>query len=281
MSQDTDNTYIIKTSNPGEFARLQQQDHLLNQHMLMLPEGFVVKRGARILDLACGTGQWAMNVAKKHPVHVTWIDIDPLMITWAKSQVHDPKRVEFQLGNILKTLPFKDGTFDLINSRLLLAAMTNDLWVPLIKECFRVSKPGGMICMSETNGTSSPTLNQRLDRLVHKAYFHAKKGFCEDDYGVCAFLGLFLMQGGYKVVDSKAYVLDQSYETELHNILTQDFTVFIQLIKPFLQRYLSEDDTQDLDNLCEEVSQGMLSPNYRALWWITSVIGKKPLTSLG
>lgn len=60
-----------------------------------------------------------------------------------------PANVSFQVGNVLKRLPFSDNTFDLVNMRLFIVALKKEEWPILLKEAYRVMKPGGFIQMVE------------------------------------------------------------------------------------------------------------------------------------
>src|ERR1051326_5779952 len=109
MPRYDENTYFIDPESPAEVARLIKQDHLLNRYTDLLPREFVPWKDATALDLACGPGTWALEVADRFPlVHVTAVDIDPQMIAYAQAQaqVRAQDRVEFLIGNILNPLNF-------------------------------------------------------------------------------------------------------------------------------------------------------------------------------
>lgn len=60
-----------------------------------------------------------------------------------------PANVNFQVGNVLKRLPFPDNTFDLVHLRLFIVALKREEWPILMKEVYRVMKPGGFMQMVE------------------------------------------------------------------------------------------------------------------------------------
>lgn len=275
MNQE--NTYFIDPANEAELTRLIAQDAIYNKKMDLVPQSFVPKRGAKILDLACGPGQWALAVGDLHPqVQVVGIDISKRMIAWAKTQVKDPKQVNFLEGNILNNLLFPDQFFDFINARFLFGLMTHDSWVPLVQECFRITKPGGIIRMTETSGMSSPgTKVHRMNMLVFTALWRAQKTFSPLEFGVAPLLGLFLEQGRYHVLEEKVHLLNFSYGTPLHKPLMEESTAYLQLIKPFLRKHLPKEDTIDLDAVVEETCQAMHDPDFRVHTHFTSVTGKK------
>jgi ubiquinone/menaquinone biosynthesis C-methylase UbiE len=74
---------------------------------------------ARILDLACGTGGLALNLATHgHTVH--GVDISPGMIGVARSKAGDNRRVEFRVGDMVRYTANEEYdcvlcTFDALN----------------------------------------------------------------------------------------------------------------------------------------------------------------------
>ncbi len=78
-----------------------------------------------ILDIACGPGDWVLDVAFAHPTsEVAGIDISQIMIEYANARMRtqNVSNASFGVMNILKPLEFSDHTFDLVNARFLLAS---------------------------------------------------------------------------------------------------------------------------------------------------------------
>ena len=65
----------------------------------------------RILDIGCGNGALAYDVAEKSQAHVTAIDLNPENIAKANQDYSHP-RVRYVVGDILQKLP--DGPFDVV-----------------------------------------------------------------------------------------------------------------------------------------------------------------------
>lgn len=276
---DTENTYFIDPASEAELTRLIIQDAFFNKRMDLLPACWEPRprRRARILDLACGPGQWAMTVGNRYPqVHVTGIDISQRMIAWAKAHVQDATQVHFLEGNILEKMPFPDASFDCINARFLFGLMNKDAWRPLIAECFRLCKPEGVLRMIETSSLSVPGIQpHRMNVLSHTALWRAKKTFAPLDFAIAPLLGLFMEEGGFVVQEEKPYLVNFSYGSEMYGPMVEDSTVYLQLIRPFLQTYLLKAEMEDVESATEDALKAMHRSDFRAHLLITSITGKK------
>jgi SAM-dependent methyltransferase len=78
--------------------------------------------GARILEVGCGPGHLSIRLARQHGLDATGVDLDPAMIERARanagrSSEDDGGRPLFLAGDVA-SLPFPDGSFDLVVSTL-------------------------------------------------------------------------------------------------------------------------------------------------------------------
>lgn len=94
-----------------------------------------IENPRRILDLATGTGIWAIEVADKFPdAEVIGNDISPIQPRWVPPNVH------FEVDDIEQEWVFHEK-FDFIHSRALHNAIRD--WPTLIKRSFANLQPGG------------------------------------------------------------------------------------------------------------------------------------------
>src|ERR1700732_2863099 len=92
----------------------------------------------QILDIGCGTGGWAVDVAEDYPCsQVYGIDISPVQPAYV------PYNCDFWLENVLNGSCFHDEKFDLIQSRMMVAGIPDWRWGKYVKEIWRMTKPGG------------------------------------------------------------------------------------------------------------------------------------------
>ena len=100
-----------------------------------------VKPGARLLDLACGTGDLTFEGARRGAVAVG-LDITPGMIDLARAKPGGA-RVSWLVGD-MAALPVADRSFDIVTTGYGLRN-TSDLSGALA-DIHRVLRPGGVLC---------------------------------------------------------------------------------------------------------------------------------------
>src|SRR5437868_4283997 len=83
------NVYFSNPESSAEMARLLDQDRLITEGMGgLLAEFDDLSRFHRILDIACGPGGWAQELASAHPeFEVVGFDISQIMIDYARAFV--------------------------------------------------------------------------------------------------------------------------------------------------------------------------------------------------
>jgi SAM-dependent methyltransferase len=82
----------------------------------------VAPAGAQVLEVGCGPGHLSIRLARHHAFEVTGLDLDPAMIDRTRANADRPgnsdqHRPSFVVGDVA-TLPFPDGSFDLVVSTL-------------------------------------------------------------------------------------------------------------------------------------------------------------------
>ncbi|KAJ3126740.1 hypothetical protein HK098_007196 [Nowakowskiella sp. JEL0407] len=137
-------------------ADIEEQDRLELQHILyryglnsLFHMPLHKKRRneeLQVLDVGCGPGSWARDVAERFPKWKVWgVDMAQSLFVGVETL----ENMTFVTGNVLERLPFKDNTFDGVYQRLMLAAIPKDKWDHVISELVRILKPGGFLELCE------------------------------------------------------------------------------------------------------------------------------------
>ncbi len=101
--------------------------------------------GARVLDVACGTGNLAIPAARKG-AEVSGVDIAPNLLDQARQRAGaEGLRAVFDEGDA-ERLPYPDAHFDVVMS--MFGAMFGPRPELVAAELARVCRPGGMIAMA-------------------------------------------------------------------------------------------------------------------------------------
>ena len=80
-----------------------------------VPDG--ATEGTRVLEVGCGPGRLSIRLARRHGLEVTGLDLDAAMIERARANAGEEPGPSFLVGDVA-SLPFPDGSFDLVVSTL-------------------------------------------------------------------------------------------------------------------------------------------------------------------
>ena len=280
-------TYIMDQENIAEMARLVDQDRLITQTMGGLFQPPIDLAPVHdILDIACGPGGWAMDVARSYPdKHVTGVDISRLMITFARTQAvaSEVPNTRFLVMDVSHSLRFPDASFDVINARLLFSFMRPQKWPHLVRECLRPLRPGGLLRLTECEmaQTNSPAF-ETLGGFLGQALKRAGQSFSPDGrtVGITPCLRNFLRDAGFERIQHEAYALDWSYGAPGHESTVQDFVIGLKLGQPFLVGAGVTTD-REYSRLYEQAVRHMQLPDFYAIWLYLSAWGHKPPVEAG
>lgn len=279
----SDNVYFSDTESGAEMARLIDQDHLINQGM----GGLLSERSndfsgiRRILDIGCGPGGWALEVAFAHPeIEVIGFDISQAMIDYARTRarVQGLHNASFQVKDMMQPLDFPDNSFDLVNGRFTLFIPTTT--VPkYLQECMRITRPGGTIRLTESEWTAPSTslAMEQLLGLIGRALKRAGQSFSPSGnlVGITPVLRSLLREAGCINIGHKAHVIDYSSGEPVHDAFCKDFTTVYQLMQPFIIG-TGVATQEEADRLRQQMQVEMLQDDFRAIMFILTAWGEKP-----
>jgi len=116
-----------------------------------------IEDARKVLNVGCGIGVGVAYIARKFGCRVVGVDISEKMIEWSRLRAREEKvedKVEFRVADVLE-LPFDDDRFDAVIVESVLAFVEDKLRA--IRECIRVTKPGGYVGMNESFWTKAPS----------------------------------------------------------------------------------------------------------------------------
>jgi ubiquinone/menaquinone biosynthesis C-methylase UbiE len=140
-----------------------------------------VAPGQSVLDVGSGTGTLALaaKTAVGPSGRVSGIDPAPEMVEFAKRKASKQQAdVDFRVGAV-EALPFRDATFDVVLSSLMLHHLPEKVKRHGFAEIERVLKPGGVFFAVDLATTSPGQLHRIVGRLVGHSTGHTSQADLE------------------------------------------------------------------------------------------------------
>src|SRR5262245_52274052 len=128
----------------------------------------LVRDGMHVLEVGCGNGITALEIARRHRVKITAIDFAEEMITASKglAQGHDLKgSVEFRVGDVRNIETFQHP-FDLIYTERVLINLPD--WPAQLQALIDITgllAPGGVYAMCENSQDGLDAINILRSRV--------------------------------------------------------------------------------------------------------------------
>jgi ubiquinone/menaquinone biosynthesis C-methylase UbiE len=231
-----------------------------------------------ILDVACGTGAWAREMALKFPqAQVIGFDLDASLPERAAEVLgpggQSPQNFRFQVADALQPFPFDVGMFDFVHARLISPFVPIARWPDVVREMVRVLRPGGIIELVDHQTaphTPSPAYNR----------FLAAVGKLCEQRGVYAGVGEalteYLQQAGVQHIQQRKFLLGQgksaSERRRQQRLLAADCNAFVEHMQPVLTR-LGYFSAADYEALAQQVREEL--PEVGIVWPVVFCFGMK------
>ena len=175
--------YVLERSYAAAY-RLNYQSYLWRDVLgfYLHPSIPPLNDGTRIADIATGTGAWMIGLARETSVQIR---MDGMDITLAQAPPTQwlPPNITLTTWNIFDEVP-NDlvGQFDVVHVRLLLVVVQNENAASVVRNLWKLLKPGGYIQWDELNYfdhhvlTVSPSVQSKASTELHK-FLHATGKF--------------------------------------------------------------------------------------------------------
>jgi len=114
-------------------------------------QGLTILPDTKVLDLCCGSGQ-ATQFLVQYSQNVTGLDASPLSLKRARQNVPQAQYTEA----FAEDMPFADNSFDLVHTSVAMHEMQAEQLRQIIKEVYRVLKPGGVFALVDFHAPTNP-----------------------------------------------------------------------------------------------------------------------------
>ncbi|MGH2506633.1 MAG: class I SAM-dependent methyltransferase [Ktedonobacteraceae bacterium] len=289
----TENTYLLDPESAEEMARLMKQGRLITRAIGLFPVGVdphqlpsIVphkQRVPQLLDIGCGPGAWALDAAAKYPaLEITGVDVSQLMVRYANAEAESREQpnAKFLAMNVLEPLLFANESFDLVHIRTAVSFIPREKWVSVLKECWRILRPGGLLLSVEGESgivtCASPATGQSLHWLAQALWVQGL-GFWD---GYSTMLGIHAMQGklvadaGFQVVQQVPAYIDSSYGSDMYQSSLDQQRVLIGQIEPLICNKLGVSKETFAKIQKEHIRETCLD-SFRNITPFLSVVGRK------
>jgi SAM-dependent methyltransferase len=116
-------------------------------------------RGKRVLDVGCGDGDLAVELARRGAT-VVGLDASPTMIAAARARAAQAGQPVAFVPGMAQALPFAPGSFDIVAAVTILCFVTDG--APALAEATRVLRPGGASVIGELGRWSTWAAMRRI-----------------------------------------------------------------------------------------------------------------------
>ena len=238
-----------------------------------------------VLDIGCGPGTWGTSLAQQlYPqrVRVVGLDTRETMVNFANADVKNRNIESVSYVHVERLCgPFEflpSESFDIISGRFLSFTLFPEEWTALVKECQRLLRPGGRLCLTNSDeaATSNAPAHGEMSSLFLQAIQRAGMSFSlfnTRHLGLVNELKPPLMQNGF----TTSYItrnINYSYGKPNAREWAHEILLFFQAVSPFLVE-MGVAKASDIDILHLRQSQEMQTPHFRAALPILTLWGKK------
>jgi ubiquinone/menaquinone biosynthesis C-methylase UbiE len=266
------------------FPRLFQFDLPRLKTGKVFPERLDLSGVHRVLDVACGTGEWAIMTARAFPqLEVVGIDGDQEVLDHARTQARASglNTITFTMTNARPPFDIPSASFDLVNMRFVTNFTPLAAWPTLVGECLRIVRSGGVIqCTEGDTPITSSLACERLSNMLSEALGQTKQNLFPPirsgrNFLITPLLHRALMDAGCKNVQKAFYVTDFGHGTAAQADIAREYPRICHLAQPVLLQ-MGMTTQPEMEQLRQQILSEMQSEGFRGVGFYRTVWGNKP-----
>ena len=269
--------------NEAEVARLLVRHRRLSELLGgILPRSLDLSHIDRGLDVACGSGGWALDMARKHPaMHITSIDRSPYFIEQARAMAlaQQVTNVTFMVHDLrhFEGSTFTPESFDLIHMRFTVGKIAPQEIATLLPSLVDLCRTGGMLYWLEAELpiTNSPAYS-RLTAMVLQGLKATGRAYSlgERSLGITACIAAWFQNAGCRVVEDIAHTIDISAGAPAHSIFLRQAWIFGHQVQPFLVAS-GATTLSECEEVFHRIQKEIAAETFSGMCFLREVVGMK------
>ena len=259
-----------------ELWLLMKLQEYLYKERLLVPVEVDLSKVWRMLDVACGSGQWVRDMATWSPdMTVVGLDRQEAVVEQARrlSHIWRLDNTGFLVGDMHHMDAIEDNSFELVHARFLGPVVAPQQWPSLLQECLRVCCSGGTLVWTEA---AFPTTNSaaclRWWEWMKQAI--TQLGYTPDVTPYMERLLGDVNHGDGVQVRRVETVLDITTDSPFHTQVYRHISSVLDAMKPLLLT-TGVADQQELDAMCQQMTIDVYSDPFQATWTLTTMLVEK------
>jgi len=236
-----------------------------------------------VLDIGCGPGVWALDLAFTNPeTEVVGIDISRQRISYARSMASEQRlpNASFHVMDATEPLCFPDASFDLVNAQFLFEDLPKEVWAPLLLECLRILRPGGIVRLTESEvGFSNSPAHEYLWECYLRASSWANHACSPDGrhLGIINQLQPLLRRLGFQSPEEfrRLYAVEYSSRAGKYQEWCEDLMLKAHHMLPFLTS-MGIAPRGELEQVVRRMGEEVWHPNFNGTVLVLVTWGQKP-----
>jgi SAM-dependent methyltransferase len=256
-------------------ARLFMHMHafLYEQTGQLLPAEIDLAEVWNVLDAGCGLGGWVLDMARVHQdMDIVGVDIDPQVLVLGRmdGRAWMLENVNFVEGDIRDMHDIEDNAFDIVHARFINPIVPARSWHVILREFWRVCRPGGKIVWTETvDFKCSSEACLRWCNLLQRAITQTDASPQNPRV-----MDMLLSDASWRHVRLVKLDLDLSTGGRAHTRIYRNLTYLLSMTQLYLTEMglISPDE---VERIHQKLILDLYSDAFTASWSIVTAIGEK------